>query len=310
MFNPIYHYLQGKARYQDVTSVGNGSDACFSVRKSNSSYAGNCMKVRRSSDNALLDIGFSGNDLDTASLLSFIGAGSGFVHTWFDQSGNTRNLVQTTNASQPSIVTSGVLNTRGSRPIIKFDGVDDTMTIPSSMSFFINIHYSIGFISAVVGITSLGSNAFKGMFGNSTALSGQRGFYILYDDRSAFSRNETATVVSSNGTALQNSVVNVGPNDIFTGNRAILNIRMDNQNANSLERSAFYGNNNYPRLNNTQTNTSSNGNATNDFIIGKEAPVGPTVYDVEFQELILFNSEQRSKAVGFKINQNAYFSVF
>jgi len=310
MFNPLYNYEQGKAKYQSVSYVGNGSDACFSVRKSNSSYAGNCMKVRRSLDNTTLDIGFSGDDLDTTALLAFVGAGSGFVETWYDQSGNSRNLVQTTIANQPSIILSGVLNTRGSKPVIKFDGVDDLMTIPSSTSMFINLHYSIGFISAVIGITNLGTNMFKGIFGNSSAISGYRGFYMLYDDRSSFSRNETAVVVSSNGTALQNSIVAVAGNDIFSSNMSCLNARLDNQNLKGLERCAFYGNNDYPRLNNTQTNSSSSGVASTDFSLGKEIPTGTIFNDVEVQELILFNSEQKSKAVGFKRNQNAYFNIF
>jgi hypothetical protein len=31
-----------------------------------------------------------GNDLDTASLLTFCGAGNGFVTTWYDQSGKCK----------------------------------------------------------------------------------------------------------------------------------------------------------------------------------------------------------------------------
>lgn len=310
MFNPVYHYLQGKTRYQDISYVGDGSDACFSVRKSNSSYAGSCMKVRRSSDNTTLDIGFVGNDLDTTTLLSFVGAGNGFVQTWFDQSGNNRDLVQTTIANQPSIVTSGVLNTRGTKPVIKFDGVNDIMTINSSTSLFINIHYSIGFISTVIGVTTTGLNTFKGLFGNSTNVSGSRGFYFLYDDRSSMSRNEAGLIVVNNGVGTQFVSVNSSANDIFSSNIACLNIRLDNQNTNILERSAIWGNNNYPILNNTQSNTSSNSNASNNFVIGKEAPTGPTVYDVEVQELILFNSDQQQKAVGFKRNQNSYFNIY
>jgi hypothetical protein len=69
------------------------------------------VRVRRDSDSAELDIGFSGNNLDTASLLSFCGAGNGFVTTWYDQSGNGRNATQTTAGSQPTIVASGALVT-------------------------------------------------------------------------------------------------------------------------------------------------------------------------------------------------------
>lgn len=102
-----------------------GAHFALSVRKLRNDYAGACMRVRRSSDNAEQDIGFDGTDLDTASLLSFVGAGSGYLHTWYDQSGNSNSPTQATTAAQPLIVASGVLNTEGGKPAIKFDGVDD-----------------------------------------------------------------------------------------------------------------------------------------------------------------------------------------
>lgn len=98
--------------------------ALFSFRKLNPAYSGNCMKVRRSTDNTTLDIGFVGGVLDTAALLAFVGAGNGFVHTWYDQSGNGNNVTQTTaSAAQPRIVSGGVLDTSDGYPAIYFNGV-------------------------------------------------------------------------------------------------------------------------------------------------------------------------------------------
>lgn len=72
------------------------------------SYNGSAIRVRRSSDNTLTDIGFLGNgDFDAASYLAFIGAGNGFAHTVYDQSGNGRHQVQATAAAQPQIGVDG-----------------------------------------------------------------------------------------------------------------------------------------------------------------------------------------------------------
>jgi len=72
------------------------------------SYNGSAVRVRRSSDNTLTDIGFLGNgDFDVASYLAFIGAGNGFAHTIYDQSGNGRHQVQATAAAQPQIGVDG-----------------------------------------------------------------------------------------------------------------------------------------------------------------------------------------------------------
>jgi hypothetical protein len=46
----------------------------YSLRKLRSAYTGNAIRVRRNIDNAEQDFGFSGNDLDTNSMLNFVGA--------------------------------------------------------------------------------------------------------------------------------------------------------------------------------------------------------------------------------------------
>ena len=110
-----------------------GAAAAYSVRKLRTAYTGNAIRVRRSSDNTEQDIGFSGANLDTAALTSFCGSGNGFVTTWYDQSGNGNNATQTTAANQPQIVSSGsVLTLTGigsARPILSFDGTNDTFNI-------------------------------------------------------------------------------------------------------------------------------------------------------------------------------------
>lgn len=91
----------------------------FSMFKLNTSYTGYCLRVRRSSDNTEQNIGFVSNYLDTASLLSFVGANNGFIVKWYDQSGNGNDLIQTTAGDQPQIVTSGSFITRNGIATIK-----------------------------------------------------------------------------------------------------------------------------------------------------------------------------------------------
>lgn len=94
----------------------------------NSDYSGNAVTVRRASDNGTQNVGFDGQDLDIAALEAFCLGTDGFVTTWFDQSGNANNAVQTTASSQPKIFDSvnGVI-LENSKPTIQFDGVDDTL---------------------------------------------------------------------------------------------------------------------------------------------------------------------------------------
>ena len=81
-----------------------GAAAAYSLRLLDNTYSGNAIKVRRSSDNTEQDIAFVNNELYTASLETFAGAGDAFVTTWYDQSGSGNDATQTTAASQPQIV--------------------------------------------------------------------------------------------------------------------------------------------------------------------------------------------------------------
>lgn len=82
--------------------------ALYGTVKMLASYAGSAIKVRRSSDSTLQDIGFNADgSFDATSYLAFIGGGNGFAHTVYDQSGNSRNQVQATAAAQPQIGVDG-----------------------------------------------------------------------------------------------------------------------------------------------------------------------------------------------------------
>ena len=99
-----------------------GASAAYSLRKLKSSYTGSAIRVRRSSDNTEMNIGFDSNgNLDTYSLSAFVGTGNGFVSIWYDQSGSY-NLIQTTAANQPSIILSGSINTQNGKPVLITDG--------------------------------------------------------------------------------------------------------------------------------------------------------------------------------------------
>lgn len=97
-----------------------------SLRRLLSAYTGPAVRVRRDSDNLETDIGFTVTGaLDTAALLAHAGAGSCFIATWHDQSGNARDFTQATAASQPRIVNAGVLDVVGAQPAVVFDGAAD-----------------------------------------------------------------------------------------------------------------------------------------------------------------------------------------
>lgn len=114
--------LAHKPARERLMSVGLAGAWSFCTRL-RPKYFGSCLRVRRSSDNSERFIDFAPNSdmLDVATLLSFCGAGDGYVASLMDQSGNSRPLAQTAVAQQPRIVTAGVLENIGGLPAGKFE---------------------------------------------------------------------------------------------------------------------------------------------------------------------------------------------
>jgi hypothetical protein len=112
--------------------------------------------------------------------------GSAFVTTWYDQSGNSRNAVQTTAAAQPQIVSSGAILLQGGKPSIKYDGVNDYMTIST-------------FTASVKTIFSLfqhnGVDNYDGIV--SARISGQVSLGLPSDERSGFTMANSQTTIDS-----------------------------------------------------------------------------------------------------------------
>lgn len=87
------------------------ADAAYSLRLLKADQIDSAaIRVRRDSDNAEQNIGFTSEGyLDTASLKTFVGANSGYVVTWYDQSGNGNDATQSTASNQPRIVNAGTV---------------------------------------------------------------------------------------------------------------------------------------------------------------------------------------------------------
>tara|TARA_Y100000004_G_C8920244_1_gene415096 strand:- start:332 stop:1240 length:909 start_codon:yes stop_codon:yes gene_type:complete len=127
--------LEGCAgNYADLgiaLSLG-GASAAYSLRNVGSDGLP-VVRVRRDSDDA--EDNFSANQIVSGALEAFVGSGNdGFVEIWFDQSGNSRHLIQETATNQPKIVSSGSLVTVNGKPAISFDGSDNFLEVSGSSS--------------------------------------------------------------------------------------------------------------------------------------------------------------------------------
>jgi len=110
------HRLSGGG-FEGMLNLFPNASLGLSLDKLNKNYTGSAIKVRKSSNNDELDIGFVNNELDTASLLDFVGSGNGFVSIIYDQVGSN-NMVQNTASLQGQIVSNGSVILKGGKPCI------------------------------------------------------------------------------------------------------------------------------------------------------------------------------------------------
>jgi hypothetical protein len=160
-------YLMGVEQIPGLPGDISTPAAAYSVRKVRTAYTGFCMDVRRDSDNTTGSIGFDAfGNLDTGSLLAFAtgsaGTGSGFVKTWYDQSGNNRHATQTATGSQPLIINSGSLYIQNSKPAVYFNGVAGTLL--ENTSYSLPTSTPVSFMAVVNPSSS--NNNFAGLIGS------------------------------------------------------------------------------------------------------------------------------------------------
>lgn len=249
-----------------------GAEAAYSLRKLRSAYSGNAIRVRRSSDNTEQDFGFVNNVLDTASLLTFVGAGNGFVTTWYDQSGNVKNTTQSTAANQPRIVNAGSIDLVNSKPAILGDGVNDTL-INSALS--LTNPTSIFTVVDKVGTSgAFGLCSGAGLSG-AFLLSGT-GFYF-YQNGPSFSPDYN----NNNQSLLVAKTATTGTNWELYGN------------------------------NTTVTNGGQNiGTAIGDVVSLFDRNGTQSRANMYMQEFIVWNSNQMTNRAGIQTEINTYYTIY
>jgi hypothetical protein len=247
-----------------------GAAVGYSLRKLRSAYSGSAIRVRRSSDNAEQDFGFVANVLDTASLLTFCGAGNGFVTTWYDQSGNG-NATQTTALNQPQIVSSGALLTANSKPCMN-------LTL-NSTGFSLGSTISVGAsnYNSFVGKKDAAGNMLRAL--TSSAADGYK-LMNSYDNKYYIYAKSGSYLVSNSADTTTNQILLTGMNVAGT--------------------MSIYKNGS------VVATTLNSWNYTNS--IGFIGGGASGIY--RLQEAIFYNSDKSSSRVGIESNINTFYTIY
>lgn len=291
--------------------------AAYSLRKLKSSYSGSAIRIRRdSTGNAETDIGFTANgDLDTTAIKNHCRNNSCMVTTWYNQGDSSAvNFTQTTAASQPRIMTSGVIERRSGEPTIRFDasGTADFMNVASSTVKFNYLHKAgqaavFMTFQAAVGTTNVNNYYF--VLDNINALSTNIGYYILYDDRAIIPRNNH---IQSWVTAGAGNYVSLdSANNFYSADTlALLSNLLDNSTATAGNRNILYRNGTNEQKNNTFSATASTSNASLNMTLGRRATGTGNNLNGFVSELIFYPTDQSSNRTGIETNINNYYGLW
>lgn len=129
-----------------VDTYGTSIEHAYGLVKMRSTQT-NCIRIRRASDNSEQDIGFTGNyALDTASIATFCSGTTGYIKTFYDQSGNGLDATQTSTSAQAVIYQSGavITDSAGNYACLP-DGTHYYATSSSGMASHSGAHAVFGF---------------------------------------------------------------------------------------------------------------------------------------------------------------------
>lgn len=270
----------GVAPYVGLLDTYPGAAAAYSVRLLKSDYTGSAIRVRRSSDNAESDIGFSSGNLDESALTTFCGAGNGFVTTWYDQSGNARNAIQSTAANQPVIVTAGVVNVVNSKPAVYFNNGLTTQLNSTLISYN---NFTILWVSKKATATAVASIILRGDGGDYSG-----------DDVDGTGNPNLYTGALVIGTG--NGNTSPSGNAKLNQHLAYLNRRNSNQAVGQF---------------NNSNNSYNNGVSANVFKNNGIANYGGGYnYVGDLQEIIIYANDQSANRTGISSNINTYYVIY
>jgi hypothetical protein len=266
----------GVAPYVGLLDDYPNAAAAYSLRLLKSDYTGDAIRVRRTNLDEM-DIGFDAlGNLDTSALLAFTGTGAldnGFITTWYDQSGNSINLIQTTALSQPRIVSGGVVDVVNGLPSLLADGVNDFLNasyITTNITTQFYIYDKVGTGGWLAGLKNAASLAPGLILQNTGVVAYQQGAGFTPE----YSNNNQALVTLKSASVL-------GTDWAMWGN----NVTIPNSGQNIGSTTP------------TSINLFRRGNGTQ-------------FANTYLQEYIVYDSDKTSDVNGINTNINDYYSIY
>ena len=280
-----------------------GAVGAYSLRRLSSSYDGPLIEVEQSDSGTTHDIYARGNgDLNTGEMYNLEPANTQNtlrISKWYDQSGNGNDLVQATDAQQPTIKQAssdgsthdGLIVTDGDKPAIEFDG--DVMGVASTDTFD-----ALSVFVVANKPEEEANSAFISRLGDTSGAGAKKGDFHIRSN-SAFIRTIAG---NTDGSGYDYPEINTSNiiSFIWDGSvQSAINTPLNEGEAAAYMNSKLVD----------QTAVNGNFNAGSDELrINYASSVAPDVG--KYQEVLVYNSDESSNRVAIEKNLNTYYVVY
>ena len=226
---------------------------------------------------------FTASGISSGALVAFVGSGNdGFVETWYDQSGNSKDAVQATAASQPKIVNAGALVADNGIGGLDFDGSGDILAA-SSLS---GMGSAISVITASIRDSGTGASVSVG-----SSASSANTYFATIEGGSVSqtnARNTTSVAVNASvsGTTRLTFSLTTGQTSTKTGALG----------GTLVETTSDYGDD----FTSGELDTVS---------IGKLRPSSGTTFNGRIREILVYNSDQTDNRGAIEANIANHYNI-
>ena len=265
-----------------------GAAAAFSLRELTSDWAGQAViNVYRASDGAKQD--FTAAEITDGTMAAFLTTSGGFVHTWYDQSGNGFNATQyggATNAPRIYTGATQTVTTVNGKPALNIDGFGlSKTTAPDTIAYNGGVSwYAVLECDVADGADRIWCDDITGAQGYSVFSTS--GSYSLNDNDTGY---ETVSASAHSTTAQELSSFHF---DSSTGD-----YEYAKDGSNTTGNLATWG------------DVAIDSSNTSNFGIAAAGNGGQTL-DGRIQELIIYPNDQSANRTGIESNINAHYSIY
>lgn len=209
----------------------------------------------------------------------------GGVKRWEDKSGNGRHATQSTDANRPTRKTA----IKNGLDVLRFDGSNDRLSIPSSTATFKFLHNadSTIFFVGKPGTTANPDARYALIDNNNRDIT--RGVSFNYDDRAAAARNDQPYFrISASSTIGVSENQNAVSADKFPANTFSLISIVSTPSAAAASRLAMRTNGGSAFASNTLSGAVSSSDAANNLFLGSQVD-GNNVLNGDIAEILIYN---------------------